>query len=449
MEETLFPMPPEETQADKYAGKPRLKKVNRTQVEFRTIDLDSTIAPDHRARLVWAFVEQLDLQAFHAKIKAVEGSAGQNAIDPAILIALWLYATLEGVGSARALDRLCQAHDAYRWICGGVSVNYHTLADFRVQHMEAVNELLTESVAALMAEGLVSLNRVAQDGKRVRASAGSKSFRRRPSLEKCLSEAREQVEALRQEVEADPAATSKRQKAAQERAKRERQSRVEKALKRMKELEARQEKKVQDKKAKREKLPAARASTTDPEAQNMKMPDGGFRPAYNTQFATDTDSLIIVGVDVSNQGNDNGLALPMVEQLQAEYQEVPKEHLIDGGFMDHEDYTQLEQMGVRVYAPVATSRTSKTDPYQPKRSDTPEVIAWRTRMATDEAKTIYKQRASTAELINAIQHNRGLTAYRVRGLVKVKAVALWYALSHNLMRAHTLRLNAQNAMSIA
>jgi hypothetical protein len=217
----------------------------------------------------------------------------------------------------------------------------------------------------------------------------------------------------------------------------------------MKELEARQEKKVQDKKIKREKLPAARASTTDPEAQNMKMPDGGFRPAYNTQFVTDTDSLIIVGVDVSNQGNDNGLALPMVTQLQADYQEVPKEHLIDGGFMNHDDFTQLEQMGVRVYSPVVTNRTPKTDPYQAKRGDTPGIIAWRTRMSTDEAKTIYKQRASTAELINAIQHNRGLTAYRVRGLVKVKAVALWYALSHNLMRTHTLRLNAHNALNSA
>lgn len=445
MEKTLFPMPPEENRAEAVVGKPRLKKANRTQIEFRTMDLESTIAADHPVRLVWAFVEQLDLQPFYAKIQAVEGVAGQNTIDPAILMTLWLYATLEGVGSARALDRLCKEHSAYRWICGGVSVNYHTLSDFRVQHMAELDEILVQSVAAMLAEGLVSMKRVAQDGKRVRASAGSKSFRRRPTLEKCLSEAKQQVESLRKEVEADPVGTSKRQKAAQERAKRERQKRVEQALERMKELEARQEKQVQAKKVKPDKMKPARASTTDADAQIMKMPDGGFRPAYNTQFATDTESLIIVGVDVNNQGNDSGLASPMLEQIQTNYQETPQEFLVDGGFVNFQDFTKVEQMGSQIIAPVTTNRIPKTDPYQPKSGDTPEIIAWRKRMATDEAKELYKKRAASAELINAIHHNRGLTAFRVRGLEKVKAVALWFALIHNLMCAHQLRLNNQIA----
>jgi len=443
MEETLFPMPSEENQTEAVPGKPRLKQANRTQVEFRTMDLESTLAADHAARLVWALVEQLDLQPFYAKIRAIEGHAGQNAIDPAILMSLWLYATLEGIGSARALDRLCKEHDAYRWICGGVSVNYHTLADFRVKHMAELDKLLVQSVAALLVEGLVSMKQVAQDGKRVRASAGSKSFRRQPTLGKCLSEAKQQVDTLRKEMEADPAGTSKRQKAAQERAVRERQKRVEQALERMKELEARQEKHIQAKKVKRDKMKPARASTSDADAQIMKMPDGGFRPAFNTQFATDTESLIIVGVEVCNQGNDSGLASPMVEQIQANYQQVPEAFLIDGGFVNLQDFTKVEQMGVRVIAPVTTNRTPKTDPYQAKSGDTVEIIAWRKRMATDEAKAIYKQRAASAELINAIHHNRGLTAFRVRGLEKVKAITLWFALVHNLMRAHQLRLDAQ------
>lgn len=447
MEKTLFPMPPEENREDAVVGRPRLKKANRTQIEFRTMDLESTIATDHPVRLVWAFVEQLDLQPFYAKIQAVEGVAGQNAIDPAILMTLWLYATLEGVGSARALDRLCKEHSAYRWICGGVSVNYHTLADFRVQHMAELDEILVQSVAAMLAEGLVNMKQVAQDGKRVRASAGSKSFRRRPTLEKCLSEAKQQVESLRKEVEADPAGTSKRQKAAQERARGERQKRVEQALERMKELEARQEKHVQAKKVKPDKVKPARASTTDADAQIMKMPDGGFRPAYNTQIATDTESLIIIGVDVSNQGNDSGLASPMLEQIQSNYQQAPQEFLVDGGFVNLQDFTKVEQMGTRIIAPVTTNRTPKTDPYQPKSGDTPEIIAWRKRMATDEAKDLYKKRAASAELINAIHHNRGLTAFRVRGLEKVRAVVLWFALIHNLMCAHQLRLNTQTGLA--
>lgn len=448
MDKSLFPMPPEQTPEEEVPGKVRLKTADRTQVQFRTIDLEGSLAADHPARLVWEFVQRLDLQPWYAKIRAYEGRAGQNAIDPAILMALWLFATLEGVGSARALDRLCKEHDAYRWICGGVSVNYHTLADFRVEHQAELNEVLTKSVAAMMMEGLVSLKRVAQDGKRVRASAGSKSFRRRKTLESCLQVAQEQVEALKQELEEQPEATSKRQKAAQERAKRERQERVEKALERMKELEVRQEKNIRAKKTKRDKLKPARASTSDPEAQIMKMPDGGFRPAFNAQFCTDTESQIIVGVMVSNQGNDSGLASPMLKQIERSYQQVPEDYLVDGGFINLEDITLVEQIGARLYAPVITNRTPRTDPHMPKPGDSLQVIAWRKRMATPEGKAIYKERASTAELINAIHHNRGLTSFRVRGLKKVQAVVLWFALIHNLMRAHYLRLTHHHKLML-
>jgi len=234
----------------------------------------------------------------------VEGQPGRDAIDPAILMALWLFATLEGVGSARELDRLCQEHDAYRWLCGGVSVNYHTLADFRVGNVEALDHLLTQSVAALLADGVVTLQRVSQDGTHVRASAGSQSFRRQEKLEEHLQKAKAQVARLRKEPEAEPQATSKRQQAARKRAVEERRVRVEKALQRLAEIEAAGSK--PKKQAKKGRPSERRASTTDAEARVMKMADGGFRPAYDVQFATDTASQVIAGVIVSNQGNDKG-----------------------------------------------------------------------------------------------------------------------------------------------
>src|SRR5437879_5471247 len=201
MNDTLFPLPePNETSVATPCALPRVQRPNRTQLELRPTDLETLLPADHRARVVWAFVEGLDLSAFYDAIKAVEGGAGRSPIDPAILMALWLYATLEGVGSARAVARLCEEHDAYRWICGGVSVNYHTLADFRVATGEVLEELLSTSVAALMAEGLVDLQRVAHDGVKVRASAGAGSFRQGARPEQLVADATAQVEALKQEV---------------------------------------------------------------------------------------------------------------------------------------------------------------------------------------------------------------------------------------------------------
>src|SRR5215203_2282360 len=216
MADTLFPMPAPEVSAvpPSVKGVPRLVGPNRAQIELRAVDLESLLAPDHAARAVWEFVESLDLSPLYAEVQSVEGRAGRPAIDPRIYMALWLYATIEGVGSARALERLTRQHDAYRWILGGVSVNHHSLSDFRVQHGEFLDKVLTQSVATLMNRELVTLNRVSQDGMRVRASAGASSFRRQPSLERCLQEAEEQVERLRQELEKDPEATNRRQVAA-------------------------------------------------------------------------------------------------------------------------------------------------------------------------------------------------------------------------------------------
>jgi transposase len=421
---------------------PRVERPNRAQLELRSVDLDGLLPADHRARLVWDFVEGLDLSPLYAAIRAVDGGAGRPAIDPAILTALWLYATLEGVGSARALDRLCDQHDAYRWLAGGVSVNYHTLADFRVAHAEVLDALLTRSVATLMAEGLVTLTRVAQDGVRVRASAGAASFRGRDRLQQCLEDAETQVRALRQELDEDPAATSRRQAAARTRAAQERLARVKKALEQLTEVEA-QHRRAHDSSAQRR---TARASTTDPESRVMKMADGGFRPAFNPQFAADTGSQIIVGVDVTNVGSDQAHLPPMVDQLRRRYGAAPAAVLADGNFTGHAALERLARDGCLVYAPVPRPRKSKTDPAAPVRDphaplpdDSPAIAAWRHRMGTEAAQALYKLRAATAECINAIARNRGLQQFRVRGLAKSRAVVLWFALAHNLLRGQQLR----------
>jgi transposase len=405
------------TESDNAPGSPRLKVPNREQIEFRACCWNDLLPADHQARVVWAYVKQLDLSGLYQSIKAVERRPGQPPIDPAILMALWLYATLRGIGSARELARRCgpRGEIPFQWICGGVSVNYHTLSDFRTAHTELLNDLLTQSIASLLEEGLVTLDRVAQDGMKVRASAGAASFRRRETLESHLEEARRQVEALQDELQADPAAANARQQAARERAAREREERLQKALEHLQEIEA--QKQGAEDKAK------ARASTTDPEARVMKMADGGFRPAYNVQLATDTQTQI-------------------VEQHDERYGQTPGEMLVDGGFAKKDDITQVSPPhgNTTVYAPVQASKKADLDPHTPREGDSAAVAAWRQRMATEPAKEIYKQRAATAECVNAIARTRGgLYQFRVRGRPKVLAIILWQVLAHNLMRLATLR----------
>jgi transposase len=430
--------PPPPTPDVPARGTPRLRTANRQQVVFRAGPLDALIAQDHPARVVWEYVKGLDLAPLYDRIKSVERGPGRTPIDPKILMALWLYATVEGVGSARRLDELCREHAVFQWIAGDVATNYHTLADFRTAHVALLDDLLTRSVAALMAEDLVDLNRVAQDGMRVRASAGASSFRRRPTLEEALAEAETQVEALRSEAEDDPAAGDRREKAAQERAARERAARIRRALARLPELEARKKPESKDQ---------ARCSTTDPDATVMKMADGGFRPAYNVQFATDTASQVIVGVEVLTTGSDAGQMAPMVERIEARHGTIPAEYLVDGGFAQHDQIETVSRSatGCTVYAPVPKPKDPQVDRHAAKPGDSAAVAAWRPRMATDEAKRIYKDRASTAECVNALVRGRGLLSFLVRGLMKVKAVALWQALAHNLLRAAKLHAAITNA----
>jgi transposase len=425
------------------AAAPRLRTAQRDQIELQVVDLESTLASDHPARAVWAYVEQLDLSEPLGTIRARGDEPGRPAADPKILMALWLYATIEGVGSARALARLCEAHVAYRWICGGVSMNHHTLSDFRVDQVALLDRLLAQGVAALVSEGLVRLELLAQDGVRIRASAGASSFRRRPRLELLLEEAEQRVATLKAELEADPGASATRRRAAQARAARERVEKVSVALERMKELEAQRARRAKKDKKATEKQKPPRASTTDAEARVMKMADGGFRPAYNGQFASDPQTQVIVAVDLDTTGSDGGLMGPMQEQIAATYGQTPKQYLVDGGFNKSEDIERAHDAGIAVYAPPPNNK-HKTDPFAPRDDDGPGTAAWRQRMASDEGKAIYRDRAKH-ECINAHLRNRGGQRLLVRGRAKVRAVLLWFAVSHNLLRALALRAVAAKA----
>lgn len=437
------------------SGVARVLAAQRDQVELRACDLDSLLSVDHPARTVWAFVQSLDLEPLHARIRAVEGAAGRPAIDPTILVALWLWATVDGVGSAREIDRLCERDDAYRWICGGVGVNYHTLADFRTRHVQWLDAQLTRSIASLLARRLVTLSVVSQDGLRVRASAKAASFRRRNRLEQFMHQARAQLDALKGELHADAAAGTRRKQAARERAVREREQRLAGALATMHEIEAlapakkdHQQNKEHDgtppgggQPPKAEAEP--RVSTTDPEARVMKMADGGFRPAFNAQLAVDTATQLIAGVDLVNIGSDMGQMVPMHAQIEQRYGRTPEHWLADGGYSKLQAIDALARRGTQPLIPPSRSRVPNVDPFAPKSTDSPNVAQWRTRMASREAKQLYKLRAATIECTNAQVRRRGLSQFLVRGRLKARSVLLWHALAHNLMRMRSLKIAFQ------
>jgi transposase len=379
----------------------------------------------------------MDLSSLLASVKAVQGHSGRTPIDLRILIALWMFATIEGVSSARRINTLCRRDDCFKWLCGGVSVNYHTLADFRTDHAVWLEEQIVSSVAVLRQENLVDLNRVGQDGMRVRANAGSSSFQREAKLQEHLAQAQEQWDRLQAETQQpDPAPGCRRQQKARLRAAHERLERVQRALQERDKLQAAREAR------KKGDGPKTRASTTDPEARSMKMADGGYRPAYNVQFATDLDSLVVVGVMVTNVGSDAGQMDPMLEQMQQQGQ--PTEYFTDGGFSTLQDISKVSKRGVVVYTPVKEVEKKQAkvhNPFEPQKGDTPEVVQWRQRMGTEEGRKAYRQR-SKCEWTNAMSRNQGLYRLLVRGLEKVKAVALWHGLAVNFLRTLSLRAAA-------
>jgi transposase len=415
----------------------KIRVPQRDQVEMRFESLNQMLPPEHVARVVWEFVQGLDLSAWNCQIRSAVGTAGAPAVDPRVLVSLWLLATLEGIAYAREISRLCETHLAYRWLCGDEPVNYHTLSDFRASDPTWLEALLAQSAAALLHEGLADLTRVSQDGVRVRASAGNASFRREKSLRQCLEDAEAQVQALREKAESGESSV---EDAARRRAAQDRQQRSQQALKNLEELRALNEQRRSDKQKEPSEL---RVSTTDPEARKMKMADGGYRPAYNVQFATTTQGGVVVGVGVTQEGCDNNQLLPMIERIERSFGKRPAEMLVDGGYVDREQIGKAEsELQVKVFAPVkeeAKYQLAGKDPFARRSHDSEGSARWRARMGTQEAKTIYAWRGRTAEWVNARARNRGLQQFVVRGLRRVLFTSLLYALAHNLTQTLALR----------
>src|SRR5208337_986512 len=421
----------------------RLRTPERRQMEMVPRCLDDLVSPEHPVRRVAQVAEHLDVSAFGQAIKAREGVPGRDATDPKLLVALWLYACVRGMSSARELARQCQENVPFLWLLGGVTVNYHLLSDFRTDHGEALDKLLTQVIASLVDKGVVKVSRISQDGVRVRVGAGASSFRREERLAKLLAEAQQHVKALREELDSPGvrAQRTAKQRAARQRAAEEKQKRVEEAIGQLPELKRRQEEAAQragqgeSGKKIREKQP--RASTTDAEARVMKMSNGGYNPAVNVQLATDTESRAIVGVEVSNQGTDSaGLSRPMRQQVEERTRGKVKEHLLDGGYLKMKDIEQAHDQGVALYVPPKPARNpqKRGRELEPKPKDNQAVRAWKQRMSSAEGKQIYRERASRSETVNAdLRTFRGLSRILVRGLAKARCIALWCALAYNVM----------------
>jgi transposase len=406
-------------------GDARLLRPERNQKRFEQYSLDELVDKDHRVRMFARALKRVDLNQFSERVAARGSNAGRPAIDPEILILLWLFATSESISSARELERSCERDSVYRWICGGVRVNHHTLSDFRTKHGQALDALMTQLLGVFMSQGLVNLHRVAQDGMKVRAASGAASFHRKKSLKRALKEARRHVMRMRAEADTGAAGRTARERAAQWRSAQEAEESAMAALEEMDRIESEPRKSDSE----------PRVSTTDPQARVMKMADGGFRPAYNVQIASDTKSRMIVDIGVIQQGNDFGQAPPRMRAVTQRTGVRPKELLIDGGFAALATIEELETSGMKVFAPVMRRKNARVERGKKRPTDSTAVGRWRRRMATKRAQRIYVERGAVAETINGdLRRWRGFSAFNVKGIEKVSCVALWSAITHNLIR---------------
>jgi transposase len=476
---------------------PRLKTVNRQQLLLRTVDVEQLIPVDHPARAIWEFVGKLHLEGFREQVRSVEGSAGRPALDPQLLVSLWIYSYSQGVSSARAIERLCEYDPAYQWLTGLESISAHTLSDFRVSHPEELRRLFEKVLALLSAEGLITLERVMQDGTRVRACAASSGFRTEERIQAHLKAARATVAALERLGEEE---SSLRAQRARERAARERQERLEAALAQFEQLEA-------------SKSRVDRVSTTDPEARVMKQPDGGSAPSYNVQISTDAAHSLIVGIEVTQSGADYGQLMPAVDRLETQGT-LPAQMVVDGGYISSENILAMAERGIDLVGPqprnkVATANRQKSYGHRGVHADyeasrfqydaeteayicpqgkrlkydakyerdgtvryrykasaaecracpvkdlccprnrrgrsiermelLPPIAAYRTKVQSDEGRAIYRTRSQVAEFPNLwLKAKHGLRQFRLRGVAKVRLESLWAALTYDIQ--HWIRL---------
>ena len=492
-------------------GKPRYEAINREQLCWRRVDVERLIGEDHGARAIWEFVGQLDLSGYREEVRAVEGKAGRPGWDPRLLISLWLYAYSEGVGSARAIEELCEWEPAYQWLTGASVVNAHTLSDFRVKHEPVLQGLFVEVLGLLSADGLITLERVMQDGTKIRAKAAPDSFRRKERVEQALQQAAEQVEAVEALSEEE---TSRRVAKARKRAARERQERLEQALKEFNKLVEQGSGKDKENR---------RVSTSDPEARVMKQPGGGYAPSYNVQINTDAANGVVVAVGVVQAGNDFEQLEPGIDRVEQNLGKTPDQVVTDGGFVSRDNIVAMKEREIEFIGPQCDEAgkgqssyesrgvspqyhssqfiydahsnsyrcpQGKTLSYEGKeerhmqvsyryraqRSDCQgcrvksqccpgnrvtgrsvhrgeelaEVAEFRHRMQTERAREIYRQRSQVAETPNLwIKAKFGLRQFSVRGLSKVGMEALWACLTYNICVWIRLRWRQAAAVAMA
>jgi transposase len=420
----------------------RTLEPNRSQVVVRFEVAEDALPPDHPARLIWEVTGTLDLSHFLVGIKAREGGPGRSALSPRTKLVLWLYAVSRGIGSARQIVRCLQTDLAFRWITGERSVHHDTLSAFRAEQGQAFDQLLTTILGALVHKGTLSLEYVAQDGLRVRASASAPSFRSRESLQQCREQAALHLKAVL--AQADELELSRQHQATREGKAKDFVRRVDEAIELVEQLHKEQEpppsKPSSSKSSKSSKPRPPRASTTDRHARVMKMADGGFRPAYNVQLATAGSPLggprTIVGVQVTSVGSDMGAIPSMLQQVERRTGQMPKVLLADAGHASHADIRYGAEHGVKLLIPVPER---SREPGMKAEMD-PAIVSWRELMRTEEAQQLYKARASLCELSNAHQRSQfGLQQFLVRGLTKVLNVALLGAIAANLLQ-HTATL---------
>jgi len=426
---------------------------DRAQLRWEMVDLDSQLPDDHRARLVWAFVQGLDLGEFYDRIKARDEVAGRPATDPQVVLAVWLYATMEGIGSARAIDRLCQQHAAYRWLCGGAPINHDLLATFRRENAAALDRLLTQSLTGLIAEKLITLEELTIDGTKVRARAGRGSMSKRKRLENIEKVVAERVAALKGELDKDPGEPERQRKRRALQAAEERARRIARAHRKLAELVQEQAARAKTHAKEEAEKGAPKVSVSDPEVRTMRLADGAVAPAWNVQVATDNG--FIVAIDPTDRRNDGGLAPGLVENIVERSGQVPRRLLADTTAMTQEDIVKLDDRypQMTVYSPPPPERTEVTAETLRKRRwrrrrEPAAVQAWRTRMASEDGQQTYRRRKLT-ERAHGIIKNRGMARFLVHGREKVRAVCLLQALALNLGWAHTLRRRIAAAAALA
>jgi transposase len=400
--------------------KPRTTEPVRNQAEIRFEMPDDALEPEHPARVLWEALGKLDLAGFLACARAVEGHAGRPTHSPRMMLTLWTYAISQGAGSAREIARLAQSDRAYAWIVGDASVGHHALSRFRIGHPAALDKLMTDILAALMHEGVLSLRLVALDGMRVRAAASAPSFRTEASLLECREQAELHLKAVL--AQADDPEPSAAQRAAREAGARDFQRRIEDAITTVRALQ--QERSPSQ--------PTARASTTDAQARVMKMGDGGFRPAMNVRAATAGSELggprTIIAVEVTNVGSDMGAVSPMLAQIEQRTGQVPETLLADANHASHEAIAAATKRGVEVLVPVPR----RSQQSGARGNHAPAIEQWKERMQTERAKELYRARAGLCEWTNAHFAGRfGLRQFLVRSLEKTTCVALLAAITSN------------------